>query len=311
MLSRLSGQQAARFRYSYGVAVSIEVKGTMKFFNIEKFANGVIACLVLFTVPKIFFEFVTLYCMGTISETYRSAKRVPFNLYDQLHQVISRMMVSQGVFRSLICDTDGKLNRVRVTRLLEDMFEKELRSGEMSKVEFAHIIDVVMNSLANEDGDITCNRFLTACSSNDLIRMAPLVKLLCNSESQSKLAQVFDGTSSKIVRVHSFSKSHLRIPDGLGEIVHDLQAEAEECAGGTLRRLRTSGDLRTSHSTRLGEGNGHANENANENVVVVEANEFKTPKANTAESIPGTVDIDTSACAEIDNNHNKPQTATA
>jgi hypothetical protein len=252
-IKRLSGQSASRDRYSYGVSVDIEVKGTFKFFNIEKFINGFVAALVIFTIPRILFEFLCLYCMGFISEVYRSAKRVPFNLYSQLHQVIARMMVCQGVYRSLICTQDGILNQARVTRLLADMFETELATGDLSKQEMSQVIDVIMASLADKDGTIKCNRFLTACSSNDLIRMEPLIKLLTNSEKRGRLATMFDSTASSLTDATKHSPSENLGKDVAGAAASagtflataagdaaNLVGNAPQSVSGSLKRLQTA-----------------------------------------------------------------------
>jgi len=168
--------EALRKRLAYGVAVELRVSGRMYTYNIATFFSFLVESIVVMQLPLFIVQFISLYCMGIISEIYRSAKRTRLNIFQHFHSALSRMVLAEMGFRGIVGGkwqgsvADLELTETELYQHITDIFSEQINSGVLQVAEVRRMVAITFKQLdVNGGGSICCNEFIKSCLAGEQI----------------------------------------------------------------------------------------------------------------------------------------------
>lgn len=212
-------EEAFRKRLAYGVAVKLQVGGRMHTYNIGKLVSFLVESMVIMQLPLCVAQFMALYCMGIISEIYRSAKRTRLNIFEHFHSALSRMMLAEIGFRGLVGGKfEGSVSELSLTKAglfhhITDVFAQQIDSGVLQLDEVKKMVAIVFRQLdTNGEGTITCDEFINSALAGEHITVDTMARFFDDDASVGFVRKSFD--SSYQHRCRSFSDVEMCMKTG-------------------------------------------------------------------------------------------------
>jgi len=239
-------QVLMRRHVAYGVAVELTVGGLFWTYSIEKALSFIVQLIVILQLPLFVVEFVALYCLGILSEIYRSAKRTQLNVFKAFHSAMARMLLAEIGFRGLMGgEWEGSVLKLSLSQHgvlghLTDVFGEQIKAGMLQMEELKRMVAVTFGHIdTNGNGTISCGEFIHLCMSGELITVPTMAKFFDDDVPVGPLRLLLDSNWHE--RKEELAKWKRQVEETMTEELGITEPEAEEPKSNT--RLEATGPL--------------------------------------------------------------------
>jgi len=196
--------EARRMFRGNGVALATRVTGTFRTFDLTKVMTALVNFIVLFNVPLYFTQFVSLYCLGLVSEIYRRARRTKLNAYHHFQHAVTRNLMGEMAFRGLLggkfegnVDDEGLSPSDWLSQLFE-MFQEHVRQGVLSQQDLQDMAVLTFKHLdSGGKGTISRSDFMRSTSSHEFFDMRIMARFFSSETSRGMLQNILDNSRAR------------------------------------------------------------------------------------------------------------------
>lgn len=212
-------------RRAYGVTFTFTKGGSFAYFSLSAFITGIVNAYVMIGIPLQIVGFVALYGIGVVSQIYQNVLYQKFSIFEQFHGLAARMMTSAMGFRALTDQWTTDMKQMRSMnyqdiekRMIENFAHKMKAEGEKEATlqedevkKMAAVVFMGLNSL--DDGEISMNEFVHACSSNEFVDSETMTKFF-DEHKPHPIAQLLDPTRTQIKDINEKVRQRLSVLSG-------------------------------------------------------------------------------------------------
>jgi len=221
-----------RYRQSRGVSVHVSTSGVFEYYDQSALITACVNSIVILSLPGQLILAIAIYGIGLLSEIYYAAQSQRLNISSQFHGAVARYMNSTAAFKQITGQPGTIHNGMTFAELRTqmkavfhaDMYDKETNpNGTLDPEEFEQMVRIIMFGMDRghhaqegeektelEDGDISCDEFIRACGSNEVVRLKHITKFFDDERKRSCMEALFDDTV-----VEAPPKKERDGPDGL------------------------------------------------------------------------------------------------
>jgi len=200
----MSNDGSTRLRTVNGVDVTFSVHGAFESPDEEAVITNITVIFVWVQIPLLLVTWFAISCLGCISEIYSNVINEKLNVAQAVYGLACRIISHSGAYMD-IKDQKTSLTKNRIL----DCFRAILQDNDdIDEMEMARFVDFVFEGLQTYNQDphadvngITIQEFTTACSSNEPLSFASLVKLLDKDRVPGRLENFF--MDEEVKKMHS------------------------------------------------------------------------------------------------------------
>jgi hypothetical protein len=204
-----------RYRQSRGVQVHVSSGGIFEYYDQSALITSIVNSIVILQLPGQIILVVAVFCIGLLSEIYYAAQSQRLNISAQFHGAVARYMNSTAAFRQITAQP-GKINHgmtfAELRKQMKAVFHSDIKSdanpnGDLDQDEFEQMVRIIMFGMDRghheqkgddtadlTDGDISCDEYIRACGSNEVVRLRHITKFFDDERKRSFMEKLFDDT---------------------------------------------------------------------------------------------------------------------
>jgi hypothetical protein len=175
--------------------------------------TAIVNSIVILQLPGQIILVIAVFGIGLLSEIYYAAQSQRLNISAQFHGAVARYMNSTSAFRQ-ITGQSGKINHgmtfAELRKQMKAVFHADMKSesnpdGSLDQDEFEQMVRIIMFGMDRghhegndngdlQDGDISCDEYIRACGSNEVVRLRHITKFFDDERKRSCMEKLFDDT---------------------------------------------------------------------------------------------------------------------
>jgi hypothetical protein len=206
-----------RYRTSRGIQVHVSTSGTFEYYDQSALITAIVNSIVILQLPGQIILAIAVFGIGLLSEIYYAAQSQRLNISAQFHGAVARYMNSTAAFRQITGQggkiqhgmTFAELRKQMKAVFHSDIYDEKLNpDGDLDQDEFDQMVRIIMFGMdrghheqkgdeehtALEDGDISCDEYIRACGSNEVVRLRHITKFFDDERKRSFMEKLFDDT---------------------------------------------------------------------------------------------------------------------